>query len=115
MSHVRTKNTDHEIDLIVECPDRRVIAVEVKLARAVSDADVRHLNWLQSQIGDQVIERVVINTGSHAYRRSDGQVIPLGLPAPERQGSPRRAGVRRLGHTGALEVRQRVFAEVAFV
>ncbi len=83
VSHVRTKNTDHEIDLIVECPDRRVIAVEVKLARAVSDADVRHLNWLQSQIGDQVIERVVINTGSHAYRRPDGvAVIPLGLLGP---------------------------------
>lgn len=83
VSHARTKNTDHEIDLIVESDDLRVLAIEVKLAGAVADADVRHLNWLKGQLGDRVVDRVVINTGPYAYRRQDGvAVVPLGLLGP---------------------------------
>lgn len=43
VSHLRTRNGDHEIDLIVEARDGRLIAVEVKLAAAVTDYDVKHL------------------------------------------------------------------------
>ncbi|MBD3941195.1 ATP-binding protein [Microbacterium sp. NEAU-LLC] len=78
--HLRTANTDHEIDLILEGEDRRVIAVEVKLAATVSDHDVRHLNWLRSEIGDRLVDRVVVTTGRDAYRRRDGvAVVPLAL------------------------------------
>lgn len=83
VGHLRTQNGDHEIDLIVEGPGMRVIAIEVKLAPTVDDKDVRHLNWLKGQIGDRLVERIVVNTGQFAYRRPDGvAVIPLALLGP---------------------------------
>jgi predicted AAA+ superfamily ATPase len=83
VGHLRTKETDHEIDLIVEGEDRRVVAMEVKLSESVSDKDVRHLNWLRGQIGDRLADRVLVTTGEHAYRRKDGvAVVPLALLGP---------------------------------
>lgn len=83
VGHLRTGDTRHEIDLIVEGEDRQVVAIEVKLAATVSDKDVRHLNWLQDQIGDRLVDRVVVTTGEYAYRRRDGvAVIPLALLGP---------------------------------
>ncbi len=83
VGHLRTKETDREIDLIVEAEDRRVVAIEVKLSESVSDKDVRHLNWLYTQIGDRLADRVVVTTGEYAYRRPDGvAVVPLALLGP---------------------------------
>ncbi len=83
VSHARTKDSAREIDLLVEGSDGRVVAIEVKLAAAVSDHDVRHLHWLHAQIGDRLADRVVITTGSSAYRRADGvAVVPLALLGP---------------------------------
>jgi len=81
--HLRTGNTQHEIDLIVESPERRVVAIEVKLAATATDRDVRHLNWLKDQLGDRVADRVCLTAGPYAYRRRDGvAVIPLALLGP---------------------------------
>jgi uncharacterized protein len=81
--HLRTKNGDHEVDLIVERADHRVLAIEVKLAPFVTDADVKHLVWLKSQIGDDLLDAVVITTGTEAYRRRDGiAVVPAALLGP---------------------------------
>ncbi|WP_375001732.1 ATP-binding protein [Aeromicrobium sp. CTD01-1L150] len=83
VGHLRTKETDHEIDLIVESDDREVVAIEVKLAASVGDADVQHLNWLHDQIGDRLVDRVLITAGNYAYRRPDGvAVVPLALLGP---------------------------------
>jgi len=83
VGHLRTKETDREIDLIVEGEDRRVVGIEVKLSESVSDKDVRHLNWLHAQIGDRLADRVVVTTGELAYRRPDGvAVVPLALLGP---------------------------------
>jgi len=83
VGHLRTKDTAREIDLIIEGDDRQVVAIEVKLAATVSDHDVRHLNWLQQQIGSRLSDRVVVTTGEYAYRRSDGvAVVPLALLGP---------------------------------
>ena len=79
-SHLRTRGGEHEIDLILERYDGSVIAFEVKLARSVDDHDVRHLHWLGEKIGDRLKNKVIITTGSEAYRRTDGvAVIPLAL------------------------------------
>ena len=78
-----TKNTEHEVDLIVEGDGMRVVAIGVKLAATVDDRDVRHLNWLHSQLGDRLVDRVVVTTGEFAYRRRDGvAVVPLALLGP---------------------------------
>jgi uncharacterized protein len=83
VGHLRTKNGNHEIDLIVEREDRSCIAIEVKLANAVDDHDVTHLNWLHHQIGGRLIDRMIVNTGPFAYRRPDGvAVVPLALLGP---------------------------------
>lgn len=81
--HLRTRNGDHEVDLIVERADHRVLAIEVKLAPFVTDDDVKHLLWLQSEIGEDLLDAVVICTGTEAYRRRDGiAVIPAALLGP---------------------------------
>ncbi len=83
VGHLRTKDTVHEVDVIVERPDRGIIAIEIKLSGSVDDSDVRHLDWLRATLGDRVIDRVVINTGPYAYRRADGvAVVPLALLGP---------------------------------
>ncbi|MGF6885450.1 putative AAA+ superfamily ATPase [Nocardia sp. GAS34] len=83
LGHLRTRNGDHEVDLIVQRTDGRVLAIEVKLADRVSDADVKHLRWLGDRIGDDLIDSIVIYAGEHAFRRRDGvAVIPLALLGP---------------------------------
>lgn len=83
VGHLRTRAGEHEVDLVVERSDGRVVALEVKLAREVSDIDVRHLRWLRHQIGDDLLDAAVITTGDRAYRRPDGvAVIPAALLAP---------------------------------
>jgi predicted AAA+ superfamily ATPase len=81
--HLRTRNGDHEVDLIVRRPDGRVLALEIKLAATVADDDVRHLAWLRSRIGDDLVGAAVITTGRAAYRRADGVVVvPAALLGP---------------------------------
>jgi predicted AAA+ superfamily ATPase len=83
IGHLRTARGRQEIDLIVECDDGSVLAIEVKLARAVSDSDGRHLRWLKDKLADRVLDQVIITTGPSAYRRQDGiVVIPLALLGP---------------------------------
>jgi predicted AAA+ superfamily ATPase len=83
VGHLRTRNGDHEVDLIVERADGGVVAVEVKLAATIHDADARHLNWLAGELGDGLLDRIILSTGPRAYRRPDGVgVIPLALLGP---------------------------------
>jgi len=83
VGHLRTKSTEHEIDLIVERADRSLVAIEIKLSATVDDKDVRHLRWLRALLPDRVVDTLVINTGEHAYRRADGvAVVPLALLGP---------------------------------
>ncbi|NMO56850.1 ATP-binding protein [Actinoplanes sp. TBRC 11911] len=82
VSHLRTRN-NHEVDLIVQHADGRVLGVEVKLADRVEDTDVKHLHWLRDRIGDDLIDAIVIYAGERAYRRRDNvAVVPLALLGP---------------------------------
>ncbi|MFV0433099.1 MAG: ATP-binding protein [Leucobacter sp.] len=83
VSHLRTYRGEHEVDLILSTEGGEVIAIEVKLAESINDRDVRHLNWLHTKLGDRLIERMIITTGTYAYRREDGvAVVPLALLGP---------------------------------
>lgn len=80
---LRTHAGEHEIDLIVERGDHRVLAIEVKLAHTVDESDIRHLRWLANRLGDDLLDAIVLTTGSDAYRRRDGiAVVPAVLLGP---------------------------------
>jgi len=81
--HLRLRGGDHEVDLVVERGDGKVVAIEVKLAGTVTDADVKHLHWLRETLGDDVLDAVVVTSGADAYRRRDGiAVVPAALLGP---------------------------------
>lgn len=83
VKHLRTARGEHEVDLIVERADGRIVAIEVKLARTVDDVDVRQLAWLRDRLGDDLLDAVVVTTGQEAYRRPDGiAVVPAALLGP---------------------------------
>ncbi|MGO1183590.1 MAG: ATP-binding protein [Micrococcaceae bacterium] len=80
VGHLRTRNGDREVDLIVEGRDGQVVGIEVKLAASVDSSDVKHLLWLKEQLKDDVADLMIITTGKYAYRRKDGvAVVPLVL------------------------------------
>ncbi|MGB3186427.1 MAG: DUF4143 domain-containing protein [Ornithinimicrobium sp.] len=78
--HLRTRNGDHEIDLVLVRDDGRALAIEVKLSTTITDQDTKHLHWLTERLGDRLLDTIIINSGPHAYRRGDGiGIVPLGL------------------------------------
>jgi uncharacterized protein len=81
--HLRTHRGDHEVDLVVERDDGRIVAIEVKLGATPDARSVRHLEWLAEKIGDELLDAVVVTTGKEAFRRSDGiAVVPAALLGP---------------------------------
>jgi uncharacterized protein len=81
-SHLRTWSGDREVDLIVE-RGHKVLAVEAKLGQTPDERDVRHLNWLRDELGDELADAIILTTGTTAYRRADGiAVIPAALLGP---------------------------------
>ncbi len=84
VSHLRMESGRREVDLIVQRDlDRAVVAFEVKLAGDVGYEDVRHLLWLREELGDELVDGIVLTTGPVAYRRPDGiAVVPLALLGP---------------------------------
>ena len=81
--HFRTKNGDHEVDLIIQRPDGAVIALETKLSAAATDSHARHLSWLKQKLGNDLVASAIITTGQYAYTRPDGiAVIPASLLGP---------------------------------
>lgn len=83
VGHLRTRDGDHEVDLVVQRGDGRVVAVEVELSPEVTSADTVHLRWLADRLGPDLLDAVVVTTGPHAYRRQDGvAVVPAALLGP---------------------------------
>ncbi len=81
--HLRTRGGRHEVDMIVERGDHRVVAMEVKLGTTIDDDDVKHLLWLKDKLGDDILDTVIIYTGTMAYRRKDGvAVVPAAILGP---------------------------------
>ena len=78
--HFRTRSGEHEVAFIIERADHRIVAAEVKMTSSVDRRDLRHLRWLAKEIGDDLLDAVVITTGTDAYRTSDGiAIIPAAL------------------------------------
>jgi hypothetical protein len=84
VKHLRTASGEHEVDLIVErSGGNGVLAIEVKLKAVPDERDFDHLRWLQERIGDELVDAIVVTTGTSAYRRRDGfGVVPAALLGP---------------------------------
>jgi uncharacterized protein len=83
LSHLRTGNGDHEVDLILQRDDSAVFGIEIKLSAMIEDADVKHLHWLKRKMKDQWLGGMIICSGPHAYTRPDGIfVVPAALLGP---------------------------------
>lgn len=84
VAHLRTKGGRREVDLIVERGDGKVLAIEVKLGGTPGSGETKHLNWLAGEIGDDLLDAVVVTGGGGAYRRpEDGvAVVPAALLGP---------------------------------
>jgi predicted AAA+ superfamily ATPase len=73
----------HEVDLIVERDDGKVVAIEVKLGQTPGAREVKDLNCLAKELGDDLLDAVVITTGRDVYRRQDQiAVVPAALLGP---------------------------------
>ncbi len=59
-----------EVDLVLEAPDGRVAALEVKASRSPGARDLRPLAWLRDRIGEDFAQGVLLYTGE--------EVLPFG-------------------------------------
>jgi predicted AAA+ superfamily ATPase len=83
VGHFRAFAGEREVDLVIKGDSGRVVAIEVKLAATPSERDGRHLNWLEQEIGDELLDKLIVTTGGSAYRREDGiAVVPAALLGP---------------------------------
>ena len=78
--HFRTPSGEREVDAIIERYEGKTIAFEAKSSAIIDAEDVRHLNWLETRLGNRLLDKILVYTGPYAYRRKDGvAVIPLAL------------------------------------
>ena len=66
--HVRDANGRHEVDILMELGDGRVIGIEVKADSAPGPDAARHLRWLRDAIGNRFALGLVLHTGPRPFR-----------------------------------------------
>ncbi len=77
LGHWRT-STGHEVDLIVELDDGRVLGFEIKAGERISDADLQGLRELRDRIGPRFVAGVALSLGTRSYTYEDRlHVMPL--------------------------------------
>lgn len=78
--HLRTKGGRQEVDLVLERPGGKILALEFKAAAAVTKSDAQHLLWLRDLVGANFVAGAVIHTGPAAFRL-DAKVLALPISA----------------------------------
>lgn len=76
--HVRHLD-GREIDLVLERPDRRLVAFVVKATSAPTRRDGEDLRWFREQWGDRIAAAIVAHTGPAAFDLGHGVIAcPMG-------------------------------------
>ncbi len=92
LAHFRDRS-GIEVDIIIERPDGRVIAIEVKSATTTNQADARGLRFLSERLGDRLQAGLLLHTGPLTARLSEriwaipvsalwGGTAPADMPVP---------------------------------
>jgi predicted AAA+ superfamily ATPase len=69
--HYRDQRGREEVDLVIETPDGRVVAIEVKAAQTVNDRDVHHLIRLRDRLGASFVHGFVVYLGQQRLSFGD--------------------------------------------
>lgn len=69
--HLRETNGRHEIDLLAEAADGRIVAFEIKAGARPGAEAARHLVWLRDRLGDRFVAGVVLHAGPLPFRLDD--------------------------------------------
>ena len=76
--HVRDANGRHEVDILVELGDGRVVGIEVKADSAPGPDAARHLRWLRDAIGNRFALGLVLHTGPRLFRLDESiAAVPI--------------------------------------
>lgn len=67
LHHLRTGEGRHEIDLVVEVADGRLVGVEVKATAAPGRGDAAHLGWLRDELGEKFAMGILAHTGPRVF------------------------------------------------
>ncbi len=70
--HYRDGKGHHEVDLVLEDEQGRVVALETKASSSVAPADVKHLRMLQGALGGDFVHGYLIYLGRHAVSLGPG-------------------------------------------
>lgn len=75
--HLRTSDK-HEVDVILEGPAGRVVAIEVKASTSPGTNALRELRWLRAKLGDRMHAGILLHLGTESASHSDGiYTMPL--------------------------------------
>jgi uncharacterized protein len=69
--HYRDQRGREEVDLVIETPGGRVVAIEVKAAQTVNDRDVYHLIRLRDRLGASFVHGFVVYLGQQRLSFGD--------------------------------------------
>ena len=76
------EQTGKEVDLVLENARGQIVAVEIKAAGRVTNADLRHLRYLRNATGDRWVRGVVHYLGTeHVPFDETIEAVPLGALA----------------------------------
>ncbi len=70
MFHLRTADKN-EIDFVLEGPNGRIVAIEVKASTSPGAETLRGLRWLRKQLGDRLHAGVLLHLGTESASRGD--------------------------------------------
>jgi predicted AAA+ superfamily ATPase len=71
LHHLRARDGGHEVDLIVELPADKVLALEIKATAAPTSSDAKHLSWLRDRLGERFLAGAVLHTGPRPFQLAE--------------------------------------------
>jgi len=74
--HFRT-SAGHEVDLVLERDDGKVLAFEVKAGSRIHPEDLRGIQTLRSKLGQRLAAAIILYTGAHPYTHDGITALPL--------------------------------------